>query len=183
MPWQATVYRILISSPSDIDSELKVIREVIHSWNAANSLKYGAILEPVFWQTHATLEMGDRPQATVNKQLVDSCDVLIGIFKTRISAPKGRAESCTVEEVEEFRKAGKRVLLYFSLVPVGPGNIDATQYQRLVEFKKKSEKEGLVVEYDSISSFQEQLQKHITWTVNSIHKVSGAGSQKAVERQ
>jgi len=58
--------------------------------------------------------MGDRPQAILNKQLGEISNILIGIFWTRLGTHTGQAESGTVEEIEEFMKAGKPVLLYFS---------------------------------------------------------------------
>lgn len=179
MPWQATVYRILIASPSDVTNERKAIQEVIHSWNAVNSRKYGVMLEPVLWETHATPEMGDRPQAIINKQLVEDCDILIGTFWTRIGTHTGKAESGTIEEIEKFIDDDKPVLLYFSSAPVVPDSIDPDQYKRLMNFKKKCKREGLVSEYDSIGELREKLQRHITSTINSLHKVFPEGYQKA----
>ena len=153
-------------------NERRAIPEVIHSWNAANSLRYGAILEPVLWETHATPEMGDRPQAIINRQLVENCDILIGSFWTRLGTHTEKAESGTIEEIEQFRKAGKPVLLYFSSVPVVPDSVDTDQYKRLLEFKKQCQKEGLVSRYDSIGNLREQLQRHITSTIDSLHKAS-----------
>lgn len=118
MPYQATVYRILIASPSDVTSERKAIPDVIGAWNATHSEDYSVVLLPVMWETHSTPEMGDRPQAILNKQLVASCDLLVGAFWTRIGTHTGVSESGTIEEIEEIRKAGKPVLLYFSSQPV-----------------------------------------------------------------
>ena len=178
MPRQATVYRALIASPSDVVHERKAITEVIHSWNAVNSTSHGIILEPVLWETHATPDMGDRPQAILNKQLVETCDILIGIFWTRLGTHTGKAESGTVEEIGEFRKAGKPVLLYFSSVPVVPESVDLEQYKKLLEFKENCQKEGLVFRYESIGELREQLQRHVTSTVSSLHRLTAVGSEK-----
>ena len=180
---QATVYRIFIASPSDVVDERGAISEVIRSWNAANSLSYGVILEPVSWETHAIPEMGDRPQAIINKQLVENCDILVGTFWTRLGTHTGRAESGTVEEIKEFIKAGKPVLLYFSSVPVVLDSVDMEQYKRLLEFKKQCQKEGLVFTYESIGDLREQLQRHITSTVNSLHKVSTEGTKEEIDEE
>ena len=152
-----------------MEKERQAIREVIHAWNATNSLYRGVYLEPVLFETHATPQMGDRPQAIINRQLVESCDVLIGTFWTRLGTPTGKAESGTVEEIEEFRKAGKHVLLYFSSVPVDASSINVRQYNRLLKFKEKCEKEGLVFSYKSIANLRTQLQRHIATTINTLH--------------
>ncbi len=167
---QATKYKILIASPSDAVKERKIIPEVIEYWNTVNSDHYGVILKPVLWEIDATPKMGKRPQDIINKQLVRSCDILVGTFWTRLGTHTGKAESGTVEEIEEFLKDGKPVLLYFSSIPVVPENINIEQYHKLSQFKKKCEKEGLVTSYESIDELQRKLQMHITKTINEIHK-------------
>ncbi len=105
-----TQYKIVISSPDDIKEEHKVISEVIEFWNITSSEDYGATIEPVSWRTHATSEIGDRPQAIINKQLeLKDCDILVAIFWTRVGTPTGKAESGTIEEIEEFKKLGKPI--------------------------------------------------------------------------
>lgn len=184
-PTKATIYKILIASPSDVEEERKVVPEVINSWNAVNSDHYGVRLEPVLWETHATPEMGKRPQAIINKQLVETCDILVALFWTRLGTPTGEAESGTVEEIKEFQKAGKPVLLYFSSINVPPENIDLEhldQYKKLLEFKRHCEKEGLVTTYKSIDELRMKLQMHITQKINSIHKVdNGKKSPRYIE--
>jgi hypothetical protein len=172
VPHQATVYRILIASPSDVKNERRAIPEVIHAWNAANATATGLILEPVLWETHATPEMGDRPQAIVNKQIVKDSDILVAIFWTRLGTQTGEAESGTAEEIEEFIKAGKPVLLYFSSVPVALESVDQDQYKRLLAFRKKMEGRGLVSSVESVEELREKFQGHLT---RKIHELSDPG--------
>lgn len=169
MPQLAFIYRVLIASPSDCIQERKAIPEVIYSWNAANALNSGAIIEPVLWETHSTPELGDRPQAIINKQLIRNCDLLIGVFWTRLGTHTGKAKSGTVEEINEFHKANKPVLLYFSSAPVHPDSIDTEQYKALLEYRKILQSEGLVSFYDSIGDLREKLQRHISSTMISLH--------------
>ena len=173
MPQQGLIFRVLVASPSDCIQERKAIPEIIYSWNAANSLRNAAILEPVLWETHATPAMGDRPQALINKQLVRQCDLLVGVFWTRLGTDTGVAESGTVEEIEEFRKDGKPVLLYFSSVPVIPESIDHEQYQKLVAYKKTLQDQGIVFSYDSVGAFRELLQRHLASTIGDLLAVHG----------
>ncbi len=170
MPSKATVYKILIASPADIEEERKVLPDVIKYWNTVNSEHYGVILEPVLWETHATPEMGNRPQAIINKQLLKKCDILIGIFWTRLGTPTGEAASGTVEEIEEFIKAGKPVSLYFSSIPIAPERFDIEQYKRLSDIKKNYEKEGLIINYKSIDELGTKLLMDITQKINSVIK-------------
>ena len=148
--------------------EREVISQVIHAWNTANLYYRRVYLEAVLWETHAIPEMGDRPQGILNRQLVNTYDMLIAFFWTRLGTPTGKSESGTVEEIEEFRKAEKPVLLYFSSVPVVLENVDAGQYRKLLDFKEDCQREGLVFSYGSINELREQLQRHITSTINSL---------------
>ena len=169
MSYNAIVYRILIASPNDVKKERQAIPEVIGMWNATHSIYHKVVLLPVMWETHSTPAMGDRPQAIINKQLVQSCDILVGAFWTRIGTHTGVAESGTVEEIEEFRQSGKPILLYFSSAPVALESVDQEQYKRLVEFKKECQQHGLTENYESISGLREKLLRHINGVVREIH--------------
>ncbi len=46
--------------------------------------------------------MGDRPQGIINEQLVNNCDIFIGIFWGRLGTRTGKTESGSVEEIEKF---------------------------------------------------------------------------------
>lgn len=176
MAQSATIYRVLVASPSDCVHERKAIPEVVALWNALNSLRTAAILEPVLWETHARPELGDRPQAIINKQLVIQCDILVGAFWTRLGTHTGAAESGTVEEIEAFRAAGKPVLLYFSAAPVVMDSVDQEQYRRLTEYRDRIRGEGIVFSYDSIGEFRELLLRHLTNTVADLHAMTSESS-------
>ncbi|MDQ8735810.1 DUF4062 domain-containing protein [Paenibacillus sp. LHD-38] len=170
MSYQAEVIKVLIASPSDVANERVAIPEVIYSWNAINSEENKIVMLPIKWETHSTPEIGDRPQALINKQLVKDCDILVGAFWTRIGTHTGVAKSGTVEEINEFIEAGKHVLLYFSSQPIEPDSIDLEQYKQLKEFKTEMLKKGLVETYSNISEFREKVNRHLTATTRKIAK-------------
>ena len=76
------------------------------------------MLHAVRWETHSYPATGERPQGIINRQIVDSGHLLIGIFGNRVGTPTGEAQSGTIEEIEEFRKTGRYVALYFSNAPI-----------------------------------------------------------------
>src|SRR6267143_520327 len=174
MPHEAKVYKIFVASPSDVKDERRAIVQVIHAWNAANATATGSILEPVLWETHSSPEMGDRPQAIINRQLVRDCDILVGVFWTRLGTQTGDADSGTVEEIEEFIRAGKPVFLYFSLVPVAPDSVDQDQYKRLLAFRKEMESRGLISRVASVEELREKFYGHLT---RKMHELSGDGKR------
>ncbi|NLX15298.1 MAG: DUF4062 domain-containing protein [Phycisphaerales bacterium] len=166
MAYKAIVCNVMIASPSDVDEERKIAREVLWGWNYLHSERMHIILMPVGWDTRSFPAMDDRPQAIINKQVLEPCDLLIGIFWTRLGTPTGQETSGTVEEIGEFRKKGKPVMLYFSSVPVRPDSIDEIQYNKLKEFKEQCRTDGLIDEYAVIAEFKDKLTKHLTRTVD-----------------
>lgn len=168
MSYQSNVYRVMLASPSDVKEERDIFPEILDAWNAQNSFHEKAVILPIKWETHSIPEMGDRPQAIINKLLVNDSDILVGIFWTKLGTPTGIADSGSVEEIEEFRLNGKPVLLYFSDAPVVAGSINIEQYQSLKAFKDKCFLEGLVETYDSINEFRGKLMRHLLGTVRRL---------------
>src|SRR2546422_8668652 len=135
MPFTSTTYRVLIASPSDLTEERQAATESVNDWNAQHAVAESVVLLPVKWETHAMPQSGVRPQGAINDQLVRECDILVGMFWTKIGTSTGVAESGTVEEIDQFVAAGKPALLYFSSRPIDPNKIDLTQFKKLKTFK------------------------------------------------
>src|SRR5258706_497720 len=81
--YQAVVFKVMIASPGDVDVERGVVRETLSEWNNLNSDTRRMVLLPVGWETHSAPEMGNRPQAIINKRVLPECDLLVGVFWTR----------------------------------------------------------------------------------------------------
>lgn len=174
MSFQSQVYQVLICSPSDVQEERALIERATHAFNALHAFDMKTVLLPVRWETHTAPEMGDRPQAIINKQIVEASDILVAVFWTRIGTPTGVAESGSVEEIKEFMAKGKPVLLYFSDAPVAQESVDPEQYKRLIEFKREYKQKGLIESYSAIEEFVDKLQPHLVRTVRSMNKVASS---------
>ncbi|MEZ0288990.1 MAG: hypothetical protein ACAH05_08490 [Methylophilus sp.] len=170
MSFDAKVYKILIASPGDVSREREAIAEVIARWNSMNSESQGVMLMPVGWETHSAPLLGDRAQGIINEQLVSGCDMLIGVFWTRLGSPTGASESGTVEEIEWFIKNGRPVMLYFSGQQVDISSLDLDQLQALRAFQKKMQKIGLTGAYRDINDFKEQLLSQVSINVQRLAK-------------
>ena len=166
---RAEVLNILIASPSDVSGERAIVEKAIHDWNAAHFESHGILLNPIRWETHAYPASGDRPQAIVNRQIVETGDILIGIFGYKLGTPTGAAQSGTIEEIEEFRRAGKYVALYFSTADV-PRNADRAQLEALELYRKERQKDTLYFEFADDSSLREHLVRHLPKIVHEVHK-------------
>jgi hypothetical protein len=124
MSFKCETLRVFIASPSDLTEERQAATEAVNDWNAQHAIAELVVLLPVKWETHSAPQAGDRPQEAINKQLVQGCDVLIGMFWTRIGTNTGIADSGTVEEIDQFVGAKKPTMLYFSSRPIDPNNLD-----------------------------------------------------------
>jgi len=168
MAFDSRVYRILIASPSDVEEERDIAVRVIQEWNDLYSYTRKVVLLPLRWETHTAPEYSARPQEIINKAIVDQCDLLVGIFWTRIGSPTGKAESGTLEEIERVGKAEKPIMLYFSKVAIDPENIDLEQIEKLQNFKKKTYPECLVENYKSIIEFRDKFSKQLELKVRDL---------------
>ena len=161
MAYQATVIPVMIASPGDVSEERDIIRAVIHDWNDVNAAASKVMLTPVGWETHSSPELGARPQALINSRILRDCDLLVGVFWTRLGTPTGKAKSGTVEEIEEHIAACKPAMIYFSSKPVAPTSIDPAQYSEVQAFKEKCRKLGLVEEFDDATQFKGKFAKQL----------------------
>ena len=120
MSFPATTYRVLIASPSDLTEERETATMAINDWNALHAAAEGVVLLPVKWETNARPESRVRPQGAINAQIVQPCDILIGLFWTKLGTSTGVADPGTVEEIDQFVEQQKPALLYFLDRPEKP---------------------------------------------------------------
>ena len=168
MPYNARVFQILIASPGDVEQEREVVTEIIHEWNNLNAREKSLVLLPLRWETHSSPELGTRPQAVINRQVVDQCDMVVGVFWTRLGTPTGQAASGTVEEIERTGKAGKIIMLYFSNAKADLETLDLDEYKRLREFKLRTYPEGLIESYSSLTEFRDKFSKQLAMKIRDL---------------
>ncbi|WP_225340553.1 hypothetical protein [Lysinibacillus capsici] len=162
MAYSAQVFNVLIASPSDVYEERDLITNSIYKWNALNSQEEHIVLLPVRWETHAsTAYNGSDTQEILNEQFVRDCDILIGVFWSKLGTATLKSSSGTLEEIEEFVDLKKPVKLYFSSQPL-PHNIDIEQLIKLREFKKIYQQKGIYFEYTSLENLESLLLADIT---------------------
>ncbi len=166
MSYDARVFNVMIASPSDVASERSIVREVIYDWNAVHSERANIVLLPVGWESHSSPEMGDRAQAIINRQTLDKCDLLVGIFGTRIGTDTGEYPSGTIEEIEKHIALGKPAMVYFSNQLGDSDTFDRDQYAKLEELRKDYESRGLYEIYDGNADFKEKFYRQLQITVN-----------------
>lgn len=166
MSYSAKAFNVMIASPGDVASERSIVRDVIYEWNAVHSNSRNIVLLPIGWESHSSPEMGGKPQEIINNQILDKCDLLVGVFWTRIGTPTTEYASGTVEEIEKHIESGKPAMLYFSSQPVAMDTVDIEQVQELKKFKESCQSRSLYEDYDSHSDFKEKFYRHIQLKLN-----------------
>lgn len=168
MAFDAKIFRILVASPGDVGEERNVIPEVVNEWNAVNAFAAKIVLMPVKWETHSAPLLGGRPQSIINEQLVKDCDLLVGVFWTRIGTSTGVSVSGTAEEIEQFVDSKKPVMLYFSQSPIDPDKIEIDQFTILKNFKEKMRLKGLTETYANIPDFRQKFSRQFSINIGNI---------------
>jgi len=168
MSFKASTYLVLIASPSDLQEERQAATDVVYEWNALHATAESVVLLPVKWETHALPQSGARPQEAINCQLVNECDILVGMFWTRIGTSTGVAESGTAEEIDRFVAAGKPALLYFSSRPIAPNKIDLRQYEKLRNFKDATYEKALTGSFSGLDELRQTLIRDLMRQVRGL---------------
>jgi len=172
MPQTITLFRVFLAAPSDVTEELIVVEGVVRDWNLQHGQQLGVRVELVNWRTHTRPATGKRPQALVNKQAFDACDLVVAVFWSRFGTPTGRAASGTEEEIRRGIKQRKPVLVYFSDRP-SPGQ-KPVEHSRIEKFKRRFGQKALFGSYNSVSSFEAALRNHLASTMHELLKQRSA---------
>ncbi len=168
MSFKSETYLVLIASPSDLAEERQAATEAVNDWNAQHAVAESVVLLPIKWETHATPQSGVRPQKAIYNQLVRGCDILVGMFWTKIGTSTGAAESGTVEEINQFVSAGKPALLYFSSRPIDPNKIDLKQHKKLKTFKNATYKKALTGGFSGVDELRQTLLRDLIRQVREL---------------
>ncbi|EKT4481572.1 DUF4062 domain-containing protein [Pseudomonas putida] len=166
MSYKAEVFNVMIASPGDVKAERAQVREVIHEWNAVHSRSRKIVLLPTGWETHSAPEMGAAPQAIINKQILDKCDLLVGVFWTRVGTATTEFASGTVEEIEKHVESGRPAMLYFSNQPAALDTVDPDQYKQLKAFKSSCQQRSLYEGYEDLTEFRNKFTRQLQIIIN-----------------
>lgn len=166
MSYNATVHKVMIACPGDVETERQTARKVLYKWNDLHSEEKDVVLSPIAWDTHIAPEMGAHPQEIIDKRILDGTDLLIGIFLHRLGTPTLDAQSGTAHEIDFHTNAGKPAMIYFLKENIDPAEFNKDQYDKLMAFKKHLETKGLLHECNR-NEFEDKFLEHLIITVNN----------------
>lgn len=157
------ILKVFISSPSDVQPERNVVKEVIEELNSIDGFPVN--FRAVMWEDFYP-EMGQNPQDIINARIKDNYDILICIIWGRIGTPTQNAESGTIEE---FEKAMQRhalnqspfIMLYFKDEAISPSMLDIDQMQRVLKFKESTIVRGIFKPFITTEDFKSKIRLNL----------------------
>ena len=167
--YNKVVFRVILSSPSDLPNERKKATEIVNDINLLYKSKRVG-LELILWEQDVSpktdLQSG---QKNVDKVLdYKNADLLIGLFHKKLGTPTLGAESGTIHEIDEalkeFKEKGSpEVKLYFKEPKLSkPSKETIDEYSRVLNIKQKyMELGGIVQEFKTTDNFAAYLRKHL----------------------
>ncbi len=78
-----THYYYLISCPSDVQKELKVVQNTIDEINMTVGEENGVNIKCLYWKNDARPDSGKSGQSIINRQLLRKSDGVIALFWTK----------------------------------------------------------------------------------------------------
>ena len=165
--FDAHVLKVLIASPSDTAPERDAVERALHGWNSSRAEREQIMLAPWRWETHAVPELGGSAQSIINSQAVDSCDVVLAIFDSKLGTATEAAVSGTAEEIQRAHATNKPVHVWFSTEDL-PRDIQPQELERLNTFKAEMQNAGLLGEYSSPEDLQHEVRKAIEYDLTKL---------------
>ncbi len=176
----ATILRIFVASPSDVNEERAAVEQVVTELNHLWSKTLGVFLEVVRWETHAYPGVGVDSQDVINQEVGDEYDIFLGMMWARFGTATSRSDSGTAEEFERAfsrfsaNPTNLQILFYFKDAPLPPSQFDAIQLGKVQEFKKKLGTRGtLYWEYTTTEEFVQLVRIHVSRCVQAYGSTWG----------
>ncbi len=160
--------KLTLCGPADVAKEIAIASEVINDWNCRHGEQRGFWVKHQHWSTDSYPDAQETGQGAINKQLIDSTDILVAIFWSRIGTATANAQSGTVEELQRAIKAGKKVMVYFSDLEAPHAGASSDQANRLWEFRQQLRAERSCWTFQSRSRFRDDFATHLALMLNDF---------------
>ena len=160
--------KLTLCGPADVAKEIALATEAINDWNCQHGEQRGFWVKHQHWSTDSYPDAQETGQGAINKQLIDSTDILVAIFWSRIGTPTATAESGTAEEIQRAITAGKKVMVYFSDLEPLPAGASIEQVKRLSGFREQLRAHRSCWTFQSRSRFRDDFANHLALMLNDF---------------
>ncbi|MGH7456759.1 MAG: hypothetical protein ACRENG_35750, partial [bacterium] len=157
--------RIVLSSPSDVDDECRVMDGVIAELNRGVARERHVVLELTHWKTDAYPGFHpEGPQGIIDPILkIEGCDILLAIFWKRFGTPAKGALSGAEHEIRTAIKARQdagrpHLMIYFKEATRELKTPEELrQYAAVLEFKQEILSLGLFWSFEDTADFERKV--------------------------
>jgi len=170
--------RIFVSTPSDVQDERKALRSLVAEINDVVMFlapERNVTLRLVDYKGDAHPDVGDEPQAVIDRQIPPDYDIHFGVMWKRCGTATKGADSGTVHEFNQAlarrEKTGKPTIMFYfsgepSSPPTSPDEID--QLTKVMKFRQRIEAIGLTGAYPTRAEFREHARLGLLQAVRNI---------------
>lgn len=166
------VLKLLLSSPGDVGEERALVAKLVFRYNQENLMDKGIFVKLIRWEDMAP-QIGPGPQKVINEQ-IEKYDIFAGIMWNRFGTPTDLAASGTEEEfnmaIDSFSKIKKPwISFYFGNMPsTFRTSEQLDQKNKVLKFKEKLMKLGVIIEYDNKNDFSNKYYKNLGLIVDKL---------------
>ena len=69
-----------LCGPGDVKPEIGIAQEIVTEWNQLHGERHGFWVKHQHWSTDSHPDASERPQAVINRQMIDDSQAIVAIF-------------------------------------------------------------------------------------------------------
>lgn len=173
MPSNITAYDLLISCPSDVAEYVDLLEQEVLRFNSFYGRSNNIIVRTRHWSRDAYATLAAPPQESLNQQIVDSSDMVLGVFWTRFGTKTENYGSGTEEEIERMLAMKKQVFLYFLDKPIHPSKIEPEQYKKIQAFMETCKRKGIFFRVSDENALRDKFRADLELYFNYLVSCEG----------
>lgn len=182
MPKRTKTFTVVVSSPSDMDTERAIVDEVVDELNRTWKGSRNVRLESFLWERDVSAGMGEDPQSVIDDEMPDEYDIYLGLLWKRFGEPTHGYGSGTESEYRDALERWEEdpssvdIMFYFKDTNL-PRDVDPEQLQAVNEFRNEVEEKGITKSFRTPEELRSQLRMDLTKKIDSWN--DGADSDGA----
>jgi WD40 repeat protein len=180
------VLKIFVSSPSDVATERQLIKKVVNQLNNIPFINEHVLLKLYAYEQDVPPATGQKPQMIIDQYMPtpDQVDIFICMFWNRMGTPfqdeqtgQSYRSGTEYEFIHAYQATLKTkrpmILLYRSVRPTDPGNLEPTQFAQVRAFFDRfsgntPDFKGLYKSYSALEEFESVLFQDLTKIVREL---------------
>ncbi len=194
MGFTARVYRVFVAATAGLEDERQSVVDAIEEWNALHSLETEMALQPVFFERSVRLDPTRPSQTVSNRDLAETCDLLIAVLWKSGGLPTASGVGSTLEATQLFEGLGRPVVTCFKTASFTP-DVAARHRDDLVAIGELQDRTppNLRIMFEDADELREGLRRHVGLFANDVlvrpdvnedaETVSVAGALQLVENK